>query len=223
MQRLLIGCLPTYTEIIKQQKADGIVETELTNQTVLNSVFRITQQSKIQQNRPRYRFHWAPDEPSDITRAIIGLNSSPFLLGGVIEQHLWETRATEVVAEIRKSMYVDDLISGKTTVKGTQQLKKEATEVFQDAYFALHKWHSNFAELEEPIANVTGEQSFAKQQLGTPGGGDSSILGLAWNKRDDEISVVIPEESATPTKRGVLRKLASTHDPLGFASPAQRL
>ena len=29
---------------------------------------------------------------------------------------------------------------------------------------------------------------------------------------------MIPEGSATPTKRGVLRKLAKTYDPLGFAS-----
>ena len=107
----------------------------------------------------------------------------------MIEQHLasWETRAPDVVVEIRKSMYVDDLISGKTAVKGTQQLKQEATDIFQDACSTLHKWHSNAAELEEPIANVMVEQSFAKQQLGTPGGGDSRILGLAWNKRDDEI------------------------------------
>ena len=100
-----------------------------------------------------------------------------------------------------------------------QAIKQEATEVFQDACFTLHKWHSNAAELEEPVANVMGEQSFAKQQLGTPGGDDSSILGLAWNKRDNEISMVIPKESATPTKRGVLCKLAKTFDPLGLASP----
>ena len=86
-------------------------------------------------------------------------------------------------------MYVDDLISSKTNVKGTQQLKQEATDIFQDACFTLQKWHSNDAKLEEPIATVTGEQSFAKQKLPTPGSGGSSILGLAWNKRDDEISV----------------------------------
>ena len=47
--------------------------------------------------RNALRFYWAPDEQSDIetlrfTRAIFGL-TSPFLLGGVIEQHLasWET------------------------------------------------------------------------------------------------------------------------------------
>jgi hypothetical protein len=98
-------------------------------------------------------------------------------------------------------------------------LKQEATEIFKDAGFTLHKWHSNAVELEEPSVNSTGEKSFAKQQLGTPDGGDSSILGLSWNKRDDEISVVVPEERTTDTKRGILRTLAKTYDPLGFASP----
>ena len=86
-----------------------------------------------------------------------------------------------------------------------------------------------FCRIQGTSSKCDGEQSFAKQQLGTPGGAESSILGLAWNKRDDEISVVIqeisvviPKECATPTKRGVLRKLASTYDPLWFASP-QRL
>lgn len=176
--------------------------------------------------RDALRFHWRADEHSEIetlrfTRALFGLAPSPFLLGGVIEQHLesWESRAPNVVAEIRKSMYVDDLISGKTTVKKAQLFKQEATEIFHDATFTLHKWHSNAAELEEATTNVTGEQTFAKQQLGTASGGDSSLLGLTWNKCDDVISVVVPEEKATPTKRGVLRKLAKIYDPLGFASP----
>ncbi len=176
--------------------------------------------------RDALRFHWAPDKQSTVetlrfTRALFGLAPSPFLLGGVIEQHLesWENRAPDVVAEIRKSMYVDGLISGKTTVPKAEQLKSSATEIFKDACFTLHKWHSNAVELEEPSANMKGEKSFAKQQLGTPDGGDSSILGLSWNKRDDEISVVVPKEKATATKRGILRKLAKTYDPLGFASP----
>ena len=138
----------------------------------------------------------------------------------MIEQHLVsrKTRAQDVVAEIRKSMYVDDLINVKTTMKKTQQLKKKETDVFQDTCFILHKWHANGGELEAPIANVTGEQSFAKLQLGTPGGGDSSIFSLAWNKRDNEISVVISEENATLTKRGGLQKLTKTYDALGFPS-----
>jgi hypothetical protein len=41
------------------------------------------------------------------------------------------------VNELRKSMYVDDLISGKETVKEAVELKQRATEIFQDATFTF--------------------------------------------------------------------------------------
>lgn len=52
------------------------------------------------------------------TRALFGLSSSPFLLGGVVRQHLENCRATypEIVSEIEKSLYLDDLINGGPTV-----------------------------------------------------------------------------------------------------------
>ena len=69
------------------------------------------------------RFYWRRDEQSPLetlrfTRALFGLAPSLFLLGGVIEMHLnnWEEREPELVAKIRKELYVDDLISGSTTV-----------------------------------------------------------------------------------------------------------
>jgi hypothetical protein len=45
---------------------------------------------------------------------LFGLAPSPFLLGGVIEYHVqsWKDRKPDTVAEIKKSFYVDDLISG---------------------------------------------------------------------------------------------------------------
>ena len=45
---------------------------------------------------------------------LFGLAQSPFLLGGVIEEHLesWSERLPQSVAEILHSLYVDDLISG---------------------------------------------------------------------------------------------------------------
>ena len=39
------------------------------------------------------------------------------------------------VNELRESMHVDDLISGKTTVKEAGELKQRANEIFQDATF----------------------------------------------------------------------------------------
>ena len=54
------------------------------------------------------------------------------------------------------------------------------TKVFKDANFTLHKWHSNAVELEDKPPAVTGEPTFAKQQLGTPGGESLGIFFLAW-------------------------------------------
>ena len=74
--------------------------------------------------RDALRFHWRTNEHSNLetlrfTRALFGLTCSPFLLGGVIEQHLqsWESKLPEVVAALRKSLYVDDLLNGGQTAK----------------------------------------------------------------------------------------------------------
>ena len=81
------------------------------------------------------------------TRALFGLAPSPFLLEGVIKQHLKNCRERypDETDEILKSLYVDDLISGGTTTAEAQNLKEAATIVFQEAKFQLHKWHSNEA------------------------------------------------------------------------------
>ena len=139
-----------------------------------------------QQERDALRFHWKSDEHSEadvyrFTRALFGLTSSPFLLGGVIEQHLeaWEGRMPEVVTQLRRCMYVDDLLSGGLlsggllsggllsggllsggllsgdllsggqTVDQAQERKNKAIEIFNDAGFVLHKWSSNATELED--------------------------------------------------------------------------
>ena len=74
---------------------------------------------------------------------------------GVIQEHLesWRTRFPDSVDETSKSLYVDDLISGASTVTEAKQLKTEATEIFNDTKFELHKWHSNVPELETACEN----------------------------------------------------------------------
>lgn len=98
-------------------------------------------------DRDALRFHWKQGEHSEIetlsfTRALFGLAPSPFLLGGVIKYHLdtWEACEPHAVAELHKSLYVDDLISGGVTVEKARELKQQAIEIFEDATFTLHKW-----------------------------------------------------------------------------------
>ena len=183
-------------------------------------------------DRDALRFHWKQGEHSEIetlrfTRALFGLAPSPFLLSGVMEHHLdtWEAHEPHVVAELRKSLYVDDLISGGTTV---EQAKEQAFEIIEDATFTLHKWQSSEPKLEgDPILPVDKEGTFAKQQLGELCAGGSSLLGLGRSKGCDEMIhkgcdemiVSFPEWKSDPTKRSILCKLASIYDPLGFISP----
>ena len=165
-----------------------------------------------EENRDALRFHWLKDvnskevETYRFTRALFGLAPSPFLLGGVIKQHLevWRSKSPETVREIEKSLYVDDLISGATTTNDAKLLKVEATEIFEES-------NQHEGELTD--------QTFAKQQLRQPDNGNFSLLGLAWNKNKDTISIPISNEEVPTTKRGVLTKVAKIYDPLGLASP----
>lgn len=183
------------------------------------------------------RFHWLKNldgnevETFRFTRALFGLLApSPFLLGGVIEQHLngWASRHPKSVEEIRRSLYVDDLISGGTTVNEAKELKEDAIEIFDDASFCLHKWHSNVPELE--ATELTSEDqtdieppSYVKQQLNNPEPNESnkaSILRLPWDNKEDTLSVTFPDKIVEePTKRGILGKLAKIYNPLGLVSP----
>ena len=179
-----------------------------------------------EEERDALRFFWKFKGHSEIetlrfTRALFGLTSSPFLLGGVIQQHLraWEEREPELVAQIRKSLYVDDLITGAPTIQQTQQQKEKAITIFSDAQFTLHKWKSNAVELARPAEQHDNEeQSFAKQQLGTKTS-ETKLLGLPWDPAADTLSVCFPQQQVETTKRGVLSNLAKIYDPLGLISP----
>ena len=85
--------------------------------------------------RDSLRFHWMADktgkqvETLRFTRVVFGLAPSPFLLNGVIQQHLenMQSRYPDSVNEIRRSLYVDDMISGGPTSEKAKRLKREAT------------------------------------------------------------------------------------------------
>ena len=180
-------------------------------------------------DRDALRFHWKCEEDSQLetlrfTRALFGLAPSPFLLAGVIEQHLgsWEDRYPEVVAELRKSLYVDDLLTGGQTIAQAEDRRDRAVEIFEDAKFKLHKWNSNARELEldsEPAAG-NDEETYAKQQL-SGDATETTMLGLKWNKSSDTLTMPFPTVDGNPsaTKRTILSKLARVYDPLGLVSP----
>ena len=104
------------------------------------------------------------------------------------------------------------------TTNEAAELKQDAIEIFDDAKFRLHKWHSNAPELESNMND--GALTFAKQQLRvSPKDNGSKLLGLKWNKVEDSLQVDFPSTPAVLTKRGILAYLAKVYDPLGLLSP----
>ena len=100
--------------------------------------------------RDAMRFHWYKDLKTKeielrFTLALFGLAQSPFLLGGVLREHLelCRERFPAEVEEILRSLHVDDLITGGMTARETQHLKASAQTIFSEALFELHKWHFN--------------------------------------------------------------------------------
>ena len=157
-----------------------------------------------------------------MTRALFGLTSPPFLLGGVIQDLVdsCRERYPEIVREIEKSLYVDDLISGAPTSKKGKVIKSTSTSIFAEGTFELHKWHSNVKELEAASLEPVPEgKTYAKKQLNITRREGASLLGLPWDKENDTIAESFPLEKAEPTKRGILSKVPRIYDPLGLACP----
>ena len=177
-------------------------------------------------DRDALRFHWINiKDPNDVrtyrfTRALFGLGPSPFLLGGVIEQHLnsQPEELMESVNEIKRGLYVDDLILGGESAEKALEKKTQATDIFKEANFQLHKWHSNAKELEVNQDLKESEISYAKDKLGTKSE-QCKLLGLTWDKNSDTLSVSFPQKPVAPTKREVLSKVAKVFDPLGLVTP----
>lgn len=92
------------------------------------------------------RFHWLKDlnsqtvEALRFTRALFGLTCSPFLLGASCTTSPGELqREVEIVREIERSLYVDDLISGGPTQAKAETIKSASVEIFAKGTFELHK------------------------------------------------------------------------------------
>ena len=75
-------------------------------------------------DRETMRFHWLKDletkqvEPLRFTRALFGMSTSPFNLGGVINQHLRNLSQNfpNEVEEVRRSLCVDNLTKNNSNL-----------------------------------------------------------------------------------------------------------
>ncbi|XP_028409306.1 uncharacterized protein LOC114531905 [Dendronephthya gigantea] len=150
-------------------------------------------------DRDCLRFLWVNDIESDkleivvyrFCRVVFGVNASPFLLNATLRHHL--TKYNEIdaafVRKLQESFYVDDLVSGESTVEKTFELYDKAKTRMAQGGFRLRKWLTNSEVLRSKL------------------------------EIHEKIRVGEKAETLSPTKRNLLSILASLFDPLGIISP----
>ena len=154
----------------------------------------------LQNNIQEYRFCRVP----------FGIISSPFLLAATLEYHL-KLFNTLVAENIRKNIYVDNVITGSSTVENAISFYNEAKQIFQKAGMNLRDWAFNSKTV---LSRISDQDSSNTEKM--------KILGLSWIVSTDQMNVNVNTTTnmqQKATKRTALKQIASAFDPLGLFSP----
>ncbi|XP_050305066.1 uncharacterized protein LOC126742465 [Anthonomus grandis grandis] len=115
--------------------------------------------------------------------------------------------------EITKNFYVDDYLSGGSTIEEVIKLKEEISKILERRNFKLRKWVSNKTEVFENNENKGIDQYIVDKDI-------TKTLGLTWNIRQDNLQYVVTLDSPMKViKRNVLSVLSRIFDPLGLVGP----
>ena len=83
------------------------------------------------------------------------------------------------------------MMTGDENAEINAEKKVITTEVFKDASFTIHKWHSNVPDLVAISSSPCEEElTYAKQQLGGAKLSEGKLLGVSWDREQDMISVI---------------------------------
>ncbi|XP_037297855.1 uncharacterized protein LOC119190306 [Manduca sexta] len=172
------------------------------------------------------RILWRRDPTQEVEdyrmlRVTFGTASAPYLAIKTLQQlSIDEESKYPIGARIlSEDFYVDDCISGHSTLEEAIEASKQLIELLKTGGFILQKWASNCKEFIEQIPESLRSASINKGLIK-----ESIIktLGLSWNMTTDSFSyqIKLPPKSTIATKRIILADLQRLFDPLGWISPA---
>ncbi|XP_064214101.1 uncharacterized protein LOC135266772 [Tribolium castaneum] len=164
----------------------------------------------------------SPQEPVQeyqLNTVTYGVSSSPFLaictLGELAS--LEKTRFPLASEVLVNDVYIDDIITGCSSIAEAHNLRDELIDLLSTAGFELRKWSSNDPtvlnkiplshQLDQALAFNSESEFFFK------------VLGLQWNPRNDSFSYSIQPFNRPCSKRSLLSELARIFDPIGFLAP----
>ena len=184
------------------------------------------QVSMRETDKPFHRFLWRSFDSSrdpdiyEFQRLLFGNTASPFCAQYVLQTHAttYSAKYPKAAETVASSMYVDDVLDSEETVEDAKLLRRQLSELLDNAGFKLRKWSSNEIKVIEDVPPKDRLSSVAFINDSTP---TVKALGVLWNPNEDVFSFKVEPsgQNVKQTKRNVLRTIATLFDPLQFLSP----
>ncbi|XP_069108240.1 uncharacterized protein [Argopecten irradians] len=175
-------------------------------------------------HRDFLRFYWyEKNEPScplveyRMTKHVFGNSPSPAVARTASEAEA--EYGSDVGEFVRENFYVDDGLASLATPKEATDLFQRTQGALSTAGIRLHKICSNSPEVFRNFSPEDLAQDLKDLDLGCDSLPSQRSLGLCWDSTSDTFSFKVSEESKPYTRRGVLSKINSLFDPLGFLGP----
>ncbi|XP_048480955.1 uncharacterized protein LOC105389072 isoform X1 [Plutella xylostella] len=181
----------------------------------------ITEEDKDNQRILWRKSRTEPVKDYRLNRVTFGTASAPYLAVKTLlqlakdEGHINE----EAAKIIKEDCFMDDIVSGKETLKDAIKTAKDIEKILQKGGFILQKWCSNDVDFLKQF-----EPSKISTHVNIKFGIDGIIktLGIIWNMGEDVFQYQnnLPATAESYTKRSILAEIQKLFDPLGWIAPA---
>ncbi|XP_022836674.1 uncharacterized protein LOC111364045, partial [Spodoptera litura] len=181
-------------------------------------------QVRVAENDVKYqRIVWRKEpheemQEYELLTVTFGTASAPYLAVKTLHQVALDyvqefPTASEIVPT---SFYMDDLMTGCSTIEEGKKLYLEMKALLAKAGFELQKWNSNSSEL---LGEIESYESKDEKEILSD---STKILGLTWCRSADQFkyTVQLPSASETLSKRIIISDIARLFDPLGWIAPS---
>lgn len=151
-----------------------------------------------------------------IDRVAFGQTAAPFLAIRAMQQCAddHEQEFPKGAKEVKKSFYVDDLLSGAYKPNQGIETARQIRSVLDYGKFDLTKWCSNDPIVNRYTNGATDEVEIKDPEM-------KGVLGLIWSAKTDHLAFKLRSEHdrGVWTKRTVLSEIGKLYDPNGFIAP----
>ncbi|XP_022172879.1 uncharacterized protein LOC111035534 [Myzus persicae] len=147
-----------------------------------------------------------------------GTKSASFLATKCLSQLANDTSVPSVSRAIREDSYVDDLITGSSSIDECYSIYTALCRVLNAAGMPLRKWYSNSPLLLNQIPHTEDDPSYL---LRLNDEDTISTLGLTWQPSINCFRFIFKDwdPSVVMSKRYLLSDISKIFDPLGLLTP----